>query len=925
MVFIYLDRLVTSQNHNLKQIFSILLVVLFAPLIINAQENQTVSGMVLEKQSKEPISNAVISINNSNYKALTDLKGYFNLSIKSGEYLLQLTAKDYVSQNIPVSLENRDIDLGTIYFERDITTEQADNLISLTDAELFDDEISSNSSGLLQATRDVFLNRAAFDFGQAFFRVRGYDSQYGKVLLNGMVMNKLFDGRPQWNNWGGLNDVTRNQQFTNGLAASDFTFGGILGNTNIDTRPSGLRSGTRFSSSASNRTYAGRLMATYTSGINKNGLAYSISGSRRWAKQGYIDGTLYDAFSLFGAVEYRFDEKNSINFTSVFAQNRRGRSSAITEEVLDLVGKKYNPYWGEQNDKIRNSRERKIAEPILMLNHYYQSETFNLNTGISYQFGTNSRSRLGYYNAPNPDPTYYRYLPSFYINSPIGANFVSANTARDGFLDQPQINWKNIYTANTRDKAAYVLYDDVTNDKQISVNTVGNWSINPKLQLDFGASYRILVSENFAKIDDLLGADFHADIDQFSNTLNDVDGEVNKREQDIFNYHYELNANYAKAFAQLRYSQKKWDAFIAGEFSNANYQRNGFFENERFQETSVGKSEELAFSGYKTKGGFAYKITGRHWLTGQAIYGNTPPVLQNVFINPRENNLIVDKIQKEKISSVDLNYFLRLPNLIGRFTGFYTRFQNTTDINFFFVDSGVGSDFVQEVLTDLDKLHMGVELGLEYQLSAAVKLSAVAAIGKYVYASNPNVSINFDTAGAEEDLINLDGNIDLGAAQIKGHRLAQGPQQAFAFGIDYRDPKYWWVSAKLNFMANNYANISTITRTQSFFLDPETGQQFPEATPENVSRLLEQKSLDDFYLINLVGGKSWLKNGKYISVFASVNNLFDTVFRTGGYEQSRNGNFGQLQRDNLSGNPSFAPKYWYGYGRTYFLNLAYSF
>ena len=88
-------------------------------------------------------------------------------------------------------------------------------------------------------------------------------------------------------------------------------------------------------------------MTTYNSGLHKNGLAYSISGSRRWAKQGYIDGTLYDAFSVFGALEYKFNDQNSITFTGIFASNRRGRSSAITEEVFELVGKRYNPYWGE--------------------------------------------------------------------------------------------------------------------------------------------------------------------------------------------------------------------------------------------------------------------------------------------------------------------------------------------------------------------------------------------------------------------------------------------------------------------------------------------------------------------------------------------------------------------------------------------------
>lgn len=885
-----------------------------------------VSGSVLDARTKKPISGVTVTVEGGQISGTTDETGRFEIDIPSqGEYILDLTASDFIVKRIPITLEGENLDLGILYLERDISVEQTDNLITLTESELLDDEVNSNSSALLQATRDVFLNRAAFDFGQAFFRVRGYDSQNGKVLVNGIPMNKFYDGRPQWNNWGGLNDVTRNQQFSNGLATSDFTFGGILGNTNIDTRPSGLRTGTRLSASASNRTYAGRLMATYNSGLRKNGWAYSVSGSRRWAKQGYIDGTLYDAFSVFGAVEYQSNDRNTLNFTGIFASNRRGRSSAITEEVHELAGKRYNPYWGEQDGKIRNSRERKIAEPVLMLNHIYASDYFNLNTGVAYQFGTNARSRVGYYNAPNPDPTYYRYLPSFYINSPIGANFVSANTAREGFLENPQLDWQEIYNANAREKAAYVLYDDVADDTQLTTNTVGNWQINDRLQADFGLTYKKLASDNYAKIGDLLGADFHKDIDPFSDTRNDMNGEIQKGEDEIFNYSYRMNAAQMDAFAQFRYSRTKWNAFLAVNYSATDYQRKGLFQNGRFPDNSLGESEKIPFADYGVKSGFTYKLTGRHWVTAHGAFLTRPPVLQNVFINPRENNNVVPDLQSETVSTVDLSYFIRLPKLTGRLTGFYTRFQNTTDINFFFVDTGVGSDFVQEVLTDLDKLHMGTELGLEYQLSSAVKLTGVAALGKYLYASYPDVSINFDTAGREEDLINLEGNLDLGEANVKDYRLAQGPQQAYALGIEYRDPKYWWAGMTANYLADNYANISAITRTRSFYLDPETGQAFSDATEENADKLLAQKPLDNFYLLNLVGGKSWLKNRKYISIFASVNNAFDTVFRTGGYEQSRNGNYGQLRDDNLSGTPSFAPKYWYGYGRIYFLNLAFSF
>lgn len=906
--------------------FPIILISLFFVNFSSAQQEIAVIGTVLSHRSAAPLANVSVTIEESNFETFSNDNGKFKCVLDNKKTcILKFSLTDFVTKRIPIHIEGLELQLGTIYMEEDIVKSQKENLITLSDAELLEEDFSTNSLTLLRATRDVFLSRAAFDFGQAFFRVRGYDAQNGVVMVNGLSMNKMFDGRPQWNNWGGLNDVTRNQQFVNGIAASDHTFGGVLGSTNIDIRPSLLRPGTRLSASASNRTYAGRLMATYNSGLKNNKWAYSVSGSRRWAKQGYMNGTLYDAFSLFAALEYKLNRKNSINLAGIWASNRRGRSSAITEEVYELMGKKYNPYWGEQKGEIRNSRERKIAEPIIMFNHFYESEKFRLNTGMAYQFGTNARSRLAYYNAPNPDPTYYRYLPSYSINSPIGANFTSANMAKDGFLGHPQMDWHKIYQANNTQQAAYVQYDDIADDRQLTLNTVGNLSINNHFQLDFGLTYQKLTSDNYAKIYDLLGADFHEDIDPFSNTLNDVGGEVLKHEEDIFNYHYKIDATNLNAFAQFRFKWANWNAFLSGKYSSTQYQRDGLFQNERFLDGSFGKSEETQFSNHAFKGGFSYKLTGRHWLTVHGAYLTQPPVLQNVFVNPRENNQIVPDIQSETVSTVDMSYFIRLPKLTGRITGFYTRFQNTTDINFFFVDAGVGSDFVQEVLTDLDKLHMGTEMGLEYQVSSAVKLTAVAALGKYLYASYPNVSINFDTAGAEEDLINPDGFVDLGVADIKDYKLAQGPQHAFAFGVEYRDPKYWWLGATANYLANNYANISTITRTRSFYLDPETGGPFPDATETNVKALLKQEPLDDFYLLNLVGGKSWLKKGKYISVFASINNLFDTAFRTGGYEQSRNGNFGQMQQDNLSGTPSFAPKYWYGYGRTYFLNLAFSF
>lgn len=788
---------------------ALLLAALCCANIPYAQQGTVISGSVQEMGINTPVQNASIAIETLLQTFFTDSNGRFEIRIfEKGEYVLAISSTDFLPKRFAIICDGESIDLGNIFLEKDITKEKSDNLITLTDGDLLDDgETVSGASGLLQSTKDVFLNRAAFDFGQAFFKVRGYDSRNGTVMINGIPMNKFFDGRPQWNNWGGLNDVQRNQEYTHGLEMSLYTFGGILGNTHINVRPSGMRPGIRLSSSASNRTYRGRVMGTYSSGLSQKGWAYTVSTSRRWAHEGYVEGTLYDAYSFFGALEYLPNPENSITLTAILARNRRGRSAALTEEVFELMGNRYNPYWGSQDGEIRNSREREIFEPILMLNYALQLDKFSWKMGVAHQFGTNTRSRLGYYNAPNPDPTYYRYLPSYFINSSIGADFINADLAREAFLKNPQLSWEQLYTANLNPsgggKAAYILYNDIAEDNYTTVASSLEYHLHENIRLGLGGNYKILKSGNFAKILDVLGAEFHEDMDSFSNTLNDVNGEPQKTIGEKFNYHYLLNANQMEAFGQLSFALGKWSGFASASLSNFSTHRNGLFTNERFLENSFGESEKVSFSNVGYKGGLTYFLTGRHWFTVNAAKLDRSPVLQNIFINPRENNEVVPEIQKETIATIDVNYFMRLPSLTGRVSAFYTRFMNSTDINFFFVDSGLGSDFVQEVITGMDKLHKGLEFGLEYEASSSVKVSAVGNWGHYVYASDPSVQINFDTAGADEDIIDPEGDIDLGIAKVKGLKLAQGPQTALALGVEYRNPKYWWFGATANYLTNN--------------------------------------------------------------------------------------------------------------------------
>ena len=123
--------------------------------------------------------------------------------------------------------------------------------ISLSDDELNDDTSGSdNISGLLNSSMDVFYRTAAYEFSPSFFKVRGLDSENANVLINGINMNKMYNGRPQWSNWGGLNDVLRNQELSNGISPSIYNFGGILGSSNINIRASEYSNGGRITYSS---------------------------------------------------------------------------------------------------------------------------------------------------------------------------------------------------------------------------------------------------------------------------------------------------------------------------------------------------------------------------------------------------------------------------------------------------------------------------------------------------------------------------------------------------------------------------------------------------------------------------------------------------------------------------------------------------
>ena len=567
-----------------------------------------------------------------------------------------------------------------------------------------------------------------------------------------------------------------------------------------------------------------------------------------------------------------------------------------------------------------------------MLNHYWNvSKKTSLQTNVAYQFGKIGNSRLDFNGGANPSPSYYQYLPSYQLRN---GDLAGAYEALQNFKNDGQLDWNGIFEANTNNanlgiENAYVIYEDRIEDKQLTVNTIFNSELNNNIILNAKIEYKRLRSNNSANIIDLLGGIGYLDINNFADSEferqnNLLNPNFIAKEGDTFKYNYNINSDVASAFLQSQFKSKKLDYFVAANLSQTSHQREGLYQNGRFTDNSLGKSKKLQFTNYGLKAGATYKITGRHLINANSAFFTDAPTIRNSFSNSRENNNTVENLTSEKVFSADVSYIVRSPIITSRLTAYYTSVKDATEISFYFGD-GIGGDntaFVQEILSGIQKKHLGIEIGVEAQVTSSIKLKGAASLGQFTYANNPNLYLTSDITN--EGVFDKNGRSGDYTANLNNYKLAAGPQNAYSIGFEYRDPSYWFIGATANFFSNTYVDVAPLNRSSNFYTDSD-GLPFLDYDIEIAKELLNQEKFDAYKVINLIGGKSWKVNDKFISVFATVNNLLGKEYKSGGFEQGRNANYRELKSDKTLDIPVFGNKYWYGRGATYFLNISVRF
>ncbi|MBR0362784.1 MAG: hypothetical protein IIX38_03200, partial [Alistipes sp.] len=643
----------------------------------------------------------------------------------------------------------------------------------------------------LSASKDIFNNIASYRFSEMRFNVRGYDSQYQDVYLNGIRFNDALTGYGPWSLWSGLNDATRNQETTSGLQSSDFGLGGIAGTTNINARASQLRKGFRASVVNSTQLYRFRVMVSYASGQLDNGWSYGFTLSTRQGGNGYVNGVYYNAYGYFFSAEKIFNSRHRLSATIMGAPTQRGAQQASTQEAYDLWGDNYyNPNVGLQNGKERNSRVRRMHEPIAMLNYNWQiSENTSLAVATSVRFGFNGYSALTWYKGEDPRPDYYRVLPSYYGDRlerrMILNNFAEANEMTlpfsnidletdkakyieymqnwDGYIDfdglmqnnmMGEVN--NLYGEGHR--AAYMIEERHTDQIDYNFAAQLNHIFRGGSKLTAGVRARVNRTEYYSTVKDLLGGDYWLDVDKFAerdfgnNTVSYQNNMAYYREHghaqavkegDKYNYDYYAHVRQGQLWAMYDVAAGGFSANIGAEVGFSILWREGLWEKGLFLNenaggdrgmTSFGDSDKVNSLTYKGKVNLSYRFSGSHSIEANATIMQNAPMFNNAFVSARTRNQITPGLSPERIYGFDISYNLNTPWVRARLSAYYTQMMDQSKVISFYDDTQ--SSFTNFAMSGIDKRYMGVELGLSVPIAWGLSLQGAVSLGDYIYTSN---------------------------------------------------------------------------------------------------------------------------------------------------------------------------------------------
>lgn len=918
---------------------SIFFLVVGLIISISAYSQGIIKGQVIDSVTQESIPYTKILVDEANVMRSTDLEGYFAIEVPEGTYNVKVSfGTGYIDKVLTATVRNGEtVNLGQIALTSDVIGLKeleviSDNIdaqsqlptpVTTITAEEFENKMGAQEfPEMMKSTPGVYVSTVGGSFGDASVRIRGFGSENTAVLINGMPVNDMETGRVFWSNWGGMNDVTRNQQIQRGLGASRLAISSVGGTINIITKPTEFRKGVKISYARSNRSYQNRTMVTMSTGQMKGGWAVTALGSKRDGA-GFREGTYANAYAYFLTVSKEVNDKHLFMFTGFGAPQESGRGWSVTQRSYEIMenynsdkytSRVYNPTWGYQNGEVRNAARSKYHKPVFMLNHnWYISDKTTLANVVYYSFGRGGGTNFNRVNGTD------RPIP---FNLQEGASDSTYQVQWDAMILENQNNPDTIGNPNglgvdanpqTGNRSKYIWHESRNDHDWLGGISTLNHKLSENTELTFGLDYRWYRGYHYQVLEDLLGGDYWVDRDRFSLADNNaLSPNRIARVGDTIGYNYNGTVQTMGTFAQVKHTLfNKLDLFGTATVSNTQMYRTGYFLNGNFIDdelSNLGKSEIKAFTNYSVKAGANYRINGRHNVYVNSGQFTRAPFFRNAFIDNRVSNQYRDNLKSEEIFSLEAGYGFRSPKVAANLNFYRTSWKNRSYVANF-QSNAYDGDFVTFVMNNVGALHQGVELDAKASIVHNLELRGQISIGDWRWDGDAEAIVltNPGLQPLDNPESGLPTTEDNQTIYIDGLKVGGSAQTTAALGFHYKGKGYWYAGGDVNYYGYMYADYNPEEKTDE------------EAFFNQVKRLDGKDAGDKFIeqypmTLDLYGGKSWKVKDVFIQLKFNVNNVLNNQFITDSRQQVAALN-----------DPDPSPIVQYYFGRTFFAGLTVSF
>ena len=649
----------------------------------------------------------------------------------------------------------------------------------------------------------------------------------------------------------------------------------------------------------------------------------------------HIEGLFGNALEVNVAAIKQLKNRGLFSAALFAKPSMRSTRLASNTEAFQLTGNKlYNPAWGYQNGKVRNSRIRREFLPTAFVGYEGDvSRRTKLNVAATLTAGIERYSMLDWFDAQTPAPDNYRYMPSYFedegdIFHVVESAWITKNPR------YTQIDFDNLITSNKLNggEAVYAISDRTRRTIKGAFRAEATTATN-KGSILYGIEFSTANYRNYKQMRDLLGAEYIVDLDYFlldDNTFgNSLQNNLYAPNRhvlvgDRFGYDYAIRERNFSFFGTYHYSTDKLTIDASAKLGVVDISRRGFYCKELFADNSFGKSRHLKFSPYAFRISAEYLVADNHLIRGSVATEATPCESENLFLQSQYNNRpIIDPTLRTSYDA-EVQHIFQLQKFKLSTSIFINAELNDTQVRHLYDD--ISSEYVDMVTSNIDFLRYGLEVEAEYRFSNHFRATAAICAGRYAYASNCIVTIYSDSS----NILIADHNASL----TKGLSIGNTPQIAATAGLSYFN-RGWWGTINANYAGLRYIEPSVTMRTERALATA--------ASPERRAKQISQERLNDAFTIDVSLSKSLYISRLSKKIYSTaaaprfedrfprsrlifrigVRNLLNsTNFTYNAYESSR------MQRYKIAGEYIYnrqASRYMYAYPRTYYLSATFAF